>query len=57
MSENDVKDVIRQYLKDNMTVTVDVKGPSTYIKGKKGVEINVSIYLGEELITDYTACL
>lgn len=55
MSEQEVKDIVHQYLKDKMSVVVDVDD-STDRYGNPEVSVTVSIFLGEEKITEYEDC-
>lgn len=49
MSEQEVEAIVHQYLKDKMSVEVSVS-TEPYVR------VKVSIFLGEEKITEYADC-
>lgn len=55
MSDQEVKDIVHQYLKDKLTVQIQVQSPSN-LNDDSNVWVKVSIFLGEEKITEYADC-
>ena len=52
MTQEEVKDIVHQYVKDNMTVQIQGQSPSN-LNDDSNVWVKVSIFLGEEKITEY----
>lgn len=52
MTEDEVKSLIRDYIVEHLTVDIDTS--NYYYEGAK---VQVSIYLGDELISDASATL
>lgn len=55
MSDQEVKDIVHQYLKDKLRVSVDVSARDVGQRDPE-VSVTVSIFLGDEEINSYSGC-